>query len=152
MKIRHIDQNYITESPWDAVKGAAGRAVGRAGAAAASKLGNRQAQGVQQRQKLQRAMHTAYNKWLGQSGQKATVGSMYNYLTQVGVDAQIAQDAIGQGDLSESETQGNTRTQALLKQPLDRNQQFEIFKGVMDLSVQRGKIPPSFRKYLKPGI
>lgn len=182
MKIHQITENYISEAGMaDTLKGMASRAGARVFHKAGAALGNAGHQGARRNEKISRAMFQSYKKWLGQSGAQPTVGTLVNYLTQVGVDPKIAQAAIGEGPLdlrlargepqaesksarrkssrqkpsvknSRQDQQARAKMRAVLDQKLDRNRIFHIFGKVITQSQNQNKLPKAFKKYLEPKV
>lgn len=139
------------------------------GTAALAKIGNASAQGRQRSQKMQKAMHTSFRKWISQmAGEKPTFKNLAIFLQQLGFTQDIAVNAVRavSGDTT-MESGPNPADMAKIAKAagdhandmhhpetgkgdvvVDSDQQYEVFATAIAMATKQGKIPQKLQKYL----
>jgi len=192
MKITEITEGYIdTQEGWGefksgvgrvasavgdatatglgAVAGAAGRQMGDIKNTAMAKMGSGQAQGKKEMQRVVGGVIKNFNRYVGQSGGKPTVGALKQYLSALGIQNPVMER---RGIMPQKAQNLRNRMKGMPKpqkpqtqQPaqqapaaagrkdtdvLTRNDLFDIIGKNIQQAMQAGALPKELQKFLGP--
>jgi hypothetical protein len=181
MKIAEITEGYIdTQEGWGefksavgrgarAVTGVAGRQMRDVGNTAMAKMGSGQAQGKKEMQRVVGGVIKNFNRYVGQSGGKPTVGALKQYLTALGIQNPVMER---RGIMPQKAQNLRNRMKGMPKpqkpqtqQPaqqapaaagrkdtdvLTRNDLFDIIGKNIQQAMQAGTLPKELQKFLGP--
>ena len=154
MKITEITEGYTNEG-WGefksavqrgagAVAGAAGRQLGDIANTAMAKMGSGKAAGKQQLQRVVGGVVNNFNRYLGQSGAKATQATLKDYLTKLGFQNPVMMENFPPGfDPMKQGGQKGVQTKEL-----SRNQLFAIITKNVQQAMKAGTLPKELKKFL----
>ena len=176
MKITEITEGYTNEgwgefksaakAGYDAVAGAAGRAIGRGATAAAAKMGSGRAQGAQKVQQATMGVYKNFQRYLGQSGSEATVGALKQYMSALGIKdlvMEIAKGAMAGQARGGFDPRKRGAQQPKAQEPaqqapsgsgmkdtdvLDKNQLMKIIQNNIQNALKTGTLPKEIQKFL----
>jgi len=188
MKITEITEGYIdTQEGWGefksgvgrvasavgdatatglgAVAGAAGRQMGDIKNTAMAKMGSGQAQGKKEMQRVVGGVIKNFNRYVGQSGGKPTVGALKQYLSALGIQNPVMER---RGIMPQKAQNLRNRMKGMPKPQkpqtqqapaaagrkdtdvLTRNDLFDIIGKNIQQAMQAGALPKELQKFLGP--
>ena len=128
----------------DAVVGAAGRQWGDVKNTAMAKLGSKKALGKQQMQRVVGGVVNNFNRYLGQTGAKATLTTLKDYLTKLGFQNPVMMENFPPGyDPMKQGGQKGAPTKEL-----SRNDLFAIIGKNIQQAMASGTLPKEVKKFL----
>ena len=148
MKINEITEGYTNEnwatSAMDAARGAIGRQAKDAWNTGLAKMGSGKAAGKQQMQRVVGGVVKNFNRYLGQSGAKATRATLKDYLTKLGFQNPQMNENFPPGyDPMKQGGQKGAPTKEL-----SRNELFAIIGKNIQQALQNGTLPKELKKFL----
>ena len=146
-----------------AVAGAAGRQVADVKNTAMAKLGFNKAKGAKEMQRVVGGVIANFNRYLGQTKSKPTVGALKQYLTALGIKDPVMEAVPQQAMLNKAKgiqaLGGGGKKQAPAQQApasagrkdtdvLTRNELFDIIGDNIQQAMASGTLPKELKKFL----
>lgn len=145
-----------------AVAGAAGRQIKDMGTSALAKIGNGKAQGSKEMQRVVGGVIKNFNRYLGQTKSKPTVGALKQYLTALGIKNPVMEAVPSMAQLNKVKGMqalgGGSKKQAPAQEPatggrkdtdvLTRNDLFDIIGKNIQQAMKTGTLPKELKKFL----
>jgi hypothetical protein len=145
-----------------AAVGAAGRQLGDIKNTALAKMGSGKAQGAKEMQRVVGGVIKNFNRYVGQSGGKPTVGALKQYLTALGIKNPVMEAVPAQAMLNKAKgvaALGGNKKQAPAQQApatggrkdtdvLTRNDLFDIIGKNIQQAMASGTLPKELKKFL----
>ena len=156
-----------TSKAMGAVTGATGRQLRDIGNTAMAKIGSGKAQGKKEMQRVVGGVIKNFNRYVGQSGGKPTVGALKQYLTAMGIQNPVMEQRGVMPQKAQnlrnkmkgmSKPQKPQTQQPVQQAPaasgrkdtdvLTRNDQFDIIGKNIQQALQTGTLPKELKKFL----
>ena len=142
-----------------------GRALGRGATAAAAKMGSGRAQGAQKVQQATMGVMKNFQRYLGQTGSKPTVGALKQYMSALGIKDPVME--VAKGAWAGGARKGFDPSKRGAQQPkaqankdtggtpgmkdtdvLDKNQLMKIIQTNIQNALKTGTLPNELKKFL----
>ena len=165
MKITEITEGYTNEG-WGEFKSAAkagydavantavGRSIGRGLTGIAAKAGSGRAQGAQKVQQATMGVMKNFQRYLGQTGSKPTLGALKQYMSALGIKDPVFEAVPSQAQIAQAKAKkdaglaGSTVAGMKDTDVLDRNQLMKIIQNNIQNALKTGTLPKEIQKFL----
>ena len=137
-----------------AVGGSLGRGLERGSSAIGAKMGSGKAQGAQKVQQATLGVYKNFQRYLGQSGSKPTVGALKQYMSALGIKDPVFEAVPSQAKIAQAKAKKDAglagSTVAGMKDTdiLNKNQLIKIIANNIQNALKTGTLPKEIQKFL----